>query len=402
MIHIKELFRLQDIQHLRLIAGRDGLERTVTAAVLFEYDPSRVQLPDFYRGDLVVTTLAYARGDAQLVAHSLQALMNQGIASLMVKTAYFSELPQSVIALANRLGTPVFLFDDTYIEEVILQVTDLIRGKRHFSGFEQDVDALMRGDLTEEQTRERARRIDPVGHGRYRLYAVNPKERVVSLDDRLYALLETDADAARRVRVCLQQRVEPVVQRNHALLGVDGIQPIAPVPDRVDAPRALPRLLLGQVAAHQRVNVLLEAGKMPLAADEVGHLQNDLLNVCVVKEKHGRAQPVGQRDHRLRQLAEIRRFHHQARDALIHQRLKGVRHELRVAARVSQRGHDQIAAVKIRKLHAGWVVFKQNGRRHGALQSVPTGDQAQMLNVLKPKQLFNVNQARSPPALFCG
>ena len=198
MIHIKELFRLQDIQHLRLIAGRDGLERTVTAAVLFEYDPSRVQLPDFYRGDLVVTTLAYARGDAQLVAHSLQALMNQGIASLMVKTAYFSELPQSVIALANRLGTPVFLFDDTYIEEVILQVTDLIRGKRHFSGFEQDVDALMCGNLTEEQTRERARRIDPVGHGRYRLYAVNPKERVVSLDDRLYALLETDADLARR------------------------------------------------------------------------------------------------------------------------------------------------------------------------------------------------------------
>ncbi len=25
LIHIKELFRLQDIQHLRLIAGRDGL-----------------------------------------------------------------------------------------------------------------------------------------------------------------------------------------------------------------------------------------------------------------------------------------------------------------------------------------------------------------------------------------
>ena len=195
---MKELFRLQNIHHLRLIAGQDGLERTVTEAVLFEYDPSRVQLPDFYRGDLVVTTLAYARGDAQLVAHSLQALMNQGIAGLMVKTAYFSDLPQPVIALANRLGTPVFLFDDTYIEEVILQVTDLIRGKRHFAGFEQDVDALMRGDLTEEQMRERVRRIDPVGQRSYRLYAVAPKERMVSLDDKLYALLEKDADAAHR------------------------------------------------------------------------------------------------------------------------------------------------------------------------------------------------------------
>lgn len=198
MIHIKELFRLQNIHRLRLIAGQDGLERTVTEAVLFEYDPSRVQLPDFYRGDLVVTTLAYARGDAKLVAHSLQALMNQGIAGLMVKTAYFSELPQAVITLANRLGTSVFLFDDTYIEEVILQVTDLIRGKRHFAGFEQDVDALMRGDLTEEQTRERARRIDPLGQSSYRIYAVSPKERMITLDDKLYALMETDADAAHR------------------------------------------------------------------------------------------------------------------------------------------------------------------------------------------------------------
>ena len=198
MIHIKELFRLQNIHRLRLIAGQDGLERTVTEAVLFEYDPSRVQLPDFYRGDLVVTTLAYARGDAKLVAHSLQALMNQGIAGLMVKTAYFSELPQAVITLANRLGTPVFLFDDTYIEEVILQVTDLIRGKRHFAGYEQDVDALMRGDLTEEQTRERARRIDPLGQSSYRIYAVSPKERIITLDDKLYALMETDADAAHR------------------------------------------------------------------------------------------------------------------------------------------------------------------------------------------------------------
>ena len=198
LIHIKELFRLQNIHRLRLIAGQDGLERTVTEAVLFEYDPSRVQLPDFYRGDLVVTTLAYARGDAKLVAHSLQALMNQGIAGLMVKTAYFSELPQAVITLANRLGTPVFLFDDTYIEEVILQVTDLIRGKRHFAGFEQDVDALMRGDLTEEQTRERARRIDPLGQSSYRIYAVSPKERMITLDDKLYALMETDADAAHR------------------------------------------------------------------------------------------------------------------------------------------------------------------------------------------------------------
>lgn len=205
MIRIKELFRLQNIKRLRLIAGQEGLERTVTAAVLFEYDPSRMQLPDFYRGDLVVTTLAYARGDAQLVTHSLLALMNQGIAGLLVKTAYFSELPQAVVSMADRLGTPLFLFDETYIEEVILEVTDLIRGKRHFAGYEKELDALMRGQLTAEQIKERMQRLDPVGGGAYRLYALYPRGRMPVLDEKLYALLCEDAQAAHRF-VCMEWR----------------------------------------------------------------------------------------------------------------------------------------------------------------------------------------------------
>ena len=205
MIRIKELYRLQNLKNLRLIAGQDGLERTVTAAVMLEYDPSRMQLPDFYRGDLVVTTLAYARGDSQLVAQSLCALMNQGIAGLLVKTAYFAELPQTVVALANRLGTPLFLFDETYIEEVILEVTDLIRGKRHFSGFEQELDALMRGGLTAEQVKSRVQRIDPAGCRAYRIYALYPRERMNVLEDKLYAMLSADAQAAQRM-ICMQWR----------------------------------------------------------------------------------------------------------------------------------------------------------------------------------------------------
>lgn len=205
MIHIKELYRLQGLGNLRLIAGAAGLDRTLTAAVLFEYDPSRMQLPDFYRGDLVVTTLAYARGDEQLVAHSLLALMNQGIAGLLVKTAYFTELPNEVIGQAERLGTPIFLFDDTYIEEVILEVTDLIRGKRHFVGFEEEIDALLRGDLTAQQVRETFGRIDPAGSACYRMLALYPHEHMPRLDEQVYALLCEDAEAGRRL-ICMRWR----------------------------------------------------------------------------------------------------------------------------------------------------------------------------------------------------
>ena len=205
MVRIRELYRLQNLKGLRLIAGQAGLERTVTAAVLFEYDPSRMKLADFYRGDLVVTTLAYARSDAQLVTHSLMALMNQGIAGLLVKTAYFSELPPTVVEMANTLGTPLFLFDETYIEEVILEVTELIRGKRHFAGYEAELDALMRGALTAEQTKERVQRIDPTGAGAYRLCALYPRERMAALEEKLYALLSGDEALAQRC-ICMAWR----------------------------------------------------------------------------------------------------------------------------------------------------------------------------------------------------
>ena len=87
MIRLKELFRLENLKRLRLVAGQEGIERMVTAAVLLEYDSSRMELPDFYRGDLVVTTLAYARGDSMLVANSLLARHERGVAGLLVKTA---------------------------------------------------------------------------------------------------------------------------------------------------------------------------------------------------------------------------------------------------------------------------------------------------------------------------
>jgi len=203
MIHIKELYRLHGLKNLRLIAGQSGLDRTLTAAVLFEYDPSRMQLPDFYRGDLVVTTLAYARGDEQLVSQSLLALMNQGIAGLLVKTAYFQTLPGDVTMQAETLGTPIFMFDDTYIEEVILEVTELIRGKRHFVGFEEEIDELLRSGLTAEQVRGKFDRIDPAGSARYCVLALYPSEHMPRLDEQIYALLCEDAQAAREL-ICMR------------------------------------------------------------------------------------------------------------------------------------------------------------------------------------------------------
>ena len=188
MIHAKDLFRLHGIIRLRLVAGQRGLERRVRAAVLFEYDEERIHLSDYYRGDLVLTTLAYAREEPALVSRSLRALISQGISGLMVKTGYYSELPDDALSLAEETDTPVFLFDESYIEDVLLEITELIRGKRHFTGFEKDLDELMRGGLSADVIREKVRRIDPAWSGPARVYALSSDEGLQPLSDALFRL----------------------------------------------------------------------------------------------------------------------------------------------------------------------------------------------------------------------
>ena len=192
MVQIKDLYRLQDIKRLRLVAGRNGLDRIVSAAVLFEYDTSRMKQLDYYRGDLVVTTLAYARGDINLVTESLLDLMNQGVSGLLVKTAYFAELPEAVTEAANRLDTPIFLFDDTFIELVILEVTELIRGKHRFSGYEQELDELIQGTLTVNEVRERVRKLMPSGIEEYRIFALIPDNLSEGLDEKIFTFSEAN------------------------------------------------------------------------------------------------------------------------------------------------------------------------------------------------------------------
>ena len=197
MIYLKDLFRLQ-FHNLHLVAGAKGIDRTVTAAVLFEYDPSRMKLPDFYRGDLVVTTLAYAREDITLVSQSMLALLDQGVAGFLVKTAYFQELPQEVLERANQLHTPIFQFDNTYIEDVILRVTDLIRNKNPFIGYEDTLDSMIRGTFSPAQIRERMRQINPESSFAYGVLTIGKRKAHVSLEERFEHLLNENPNLKKR------------------------------------------------------------------------------------------------------------------------------------------------------------------------------------------------------------
>ena len=160
------------------------------------------------------------------------------------------------------------------------------------------------------------------------------------------------------------------------------------------------RLLLGQVSPHERIQFLFKAGKMALAAYDLGDLKDHFFNIGVVKQQHGRPELIGPVGHFLGEFGKIGGLHQQAGNSLLHQRQKGLCHQLPVPTGISKRGDHQVAPVKIRQLHARGVVFKEHGLRHCPLEPFLPRNHAQVANLLKPEQLPDVNQVSHSFAPF--
>ncbi len=145
-MQVRELQSIEALHSLRLLAGEEGLSNPMKDVVLLEYESLKQKAVDYYLEDFIVTTLFYAKDDPALLLPTVQRLIDLRAAGLAIKSVYYSALPEEVLTLCRERSFPVFIFDDLYIEDVILRISDYIRQREEFSLFEEP----LRGILTEQ------------------------------------------------------------------------------------------------------------------------------------------------------------------------------------------------------------------------------------------------------------
>lgn len=143
MLTVNEISNIKQLSHFRLVAGEEGLKRLVSSVVIFEYESFKMQLSSYYEGCFIVSTLIFAKDQPDLLVPTLKTLIRQGITGMAIKAVYFNQLPEEIIQLANQKKLPVFLFDNTYMEDVIVSIHDYIKSKQHFNLFEKEIHHLL-------------------------------------------------------------------------------------------------------------------------------------------------------------------------------------------------------------------------------------------------------------------
>jgi sugar diacid utilization regulator len=158
---------LQELIQLGLLAGFQpvvpgaDLGRIVSNVVILEYESDRGTYDGFGEGDLVLTSLFFAKDRPEAILPAFENLLTRRVSAVAVKSVYYRTLPAPVLARAEAARLPVFFFSKTYMEDIILNVNECIKSHQRSRFLEQKIDELLLRRLTPDQVADAARDICP-------------------------------------------------------------------------------------------------------------------------------------------------------------------------------------------------------------------------------------------------
>ncbi|MCI8560883.1 MAG: PucR family transcriptional regulator [Dorea sp.] len=139
MVQVKDILKMEILKNFHIVAGRQGLDREVLVTTILEYEPYIQNYDGFYYGNFVLTSLFFAKDDPDKIAEAFREINQRNVAAVAVKKSIYMELPKEVIEFADEVGLPVFLFDTTYMEQIIVAVNGYVREHDNYDLVEQKI-----------------------------------------------------------------------------------------------------------------------------------------------------------------------------------------------------------------------------------------------------------------------
>lgn len=163
---VNEVWHLKEMESFDLVAGKQGLDNKIKGIGVLDYefgirDGEFVRNYNFRKYDFVISSLLFAKDHPELLLPTVQALHEDRVSALAIKTVVFHELPKEVIQYADEHNLPVFMFgrDDAYFEDIITLLKNKIKERSNFDFFEHEISLFIHDELETKAKRELNRKI---------------------------------------------------------------------------------------------------------------------------------------------------------------------------------------------------------------------------------------------------
>ncbi len=131
-LKVRDVLQLQSLKGMKLLAGKNGLDRSVCSAGIADYEfvPGVEYHNDtpFEKESFVISSLLFAQQDEARILKAVKDLYEAGTAALAFKNIIYEKLPQEVIDFSDEHGFPIFMFgQEVYFENIIYEIMDAVQ-----------------------------------------------------------------------------------------------------------------------------------------------------------------------------------------------------------------------------------------------------------------------------------
>jgi len=126
MITVFDIVTSPTFENFQIISGEKGIQNPVSGTGIFDWESKADIAKTFRKGEFVITTLSIAKDDFDYANDCIKTLILHGVSAICIKEVFFRNLSEDTIQKSDILGVPIFFFSDTYVDDIVYDVRNLL------------------------------------------------------------------------------------------------------------------------------------------------------------------------------------------------------------------------------------------------------------------------------------
>ena len=128
MLKVIDLLSLVEFESFKLISDSKGLYNNVSGTGILDWESPKEIAKDFHAEDFVFITLYMIGQTPENMEERFKALFNVNVAAIGIKVADPDsfEIPEEIIQMADAHRTPLFVYTETYLEDLIFAIRSAV------------------------------------------------------------------------------------------------------------------------------------------------------------------------------------------------------------------------------------------------------------------------------------
>lgn len=161
MIKLNEILDLSLFKNFKIICGKEYLNYTVNAAVILEYESSRIHYEGYCYGYFVLLSYFFADTNPELVHGTIRTLIEKQVSGIAIKISPKQQFPQELITLALEYHVPLFAFYEEFMEDLIICINESQKTRAQYIIQEEMLNSIVTDKHTPESIEQTALTINP-------------------------------------------------------------------------------------------------------------------------------------------------------------------------------------------------------------------------------------------------